>query len=277
MNNFQITPSTTIISSITTKETVDVQMLNKLISSDLLKETFNNKYQSKIFKNELKQLMEYKKMIGNDGFVYIDMKKTNRYERSHSRLSLLQIRREIRQSITKDLYTDVDIENCHIVILQQICKKNKVETPKLDDYVNNRETYLNKLMTEYNVNRDDAKRVFLVAMYCGNFLLEGDEPDYYKELVAETRSIAQLITSQNPDIKSMVEMMKDEEIISNLNGKVLSHYLQEFEHVILNEVFMYCVSKKYIVDNNCSLQADGIMIPKVNMKDSLLNELNKHI
>jgi len=61
MKSFQITPSTTTISSITTKETVDVPTLNKLISSDLLKETFNNKYQAKIFKNELKQLMEYKK------------------------------------------------------------------------------------------------------------------------------------------------------------------------------------------------------------------------
>jgi hypothetical protein len=112
-----------------------------------------------------------------------------------------------------------------------------VETLKLDDYFNNRETYLNKLMREYNVNRDDAERVFLDAMYCGNFLLERDEPDYYKDLVADTRSIAQLITSQNPDIKSMVEMMKDDEqYISNLNGKVLSHYLQEFEHVIMDEV-----------------------------------------
>jgi hypothetical protein len=98
-------------------------MLNKLISSDLLKETFNNKYQAKIFKNELKQLMEYKKMIGHDGFMYIDIKQINRYGRSFARLSLLQIRREIRQSITKDLYTYVDIENCHVVILQQICKK----------------------------------------------------------------------------------------------------------------------------------------------------------
>jgi hypothetical protein len=79
MKSFQISPSDTKISSITTKETVDVQMLNKLISSDLLKETFNNKYQEKIFKNELKQLMEYKKMISfsesNDCFIYIDMKK----------------------------------------------------------------------------------------------------------------------------------------------------------------------------------------------------------
>ena len=113
--------------------------------------------------------------------LFILIYKKKRYERSHARLPLLQIRRETRQSITKDLYTDVDIENCHVVILQQICKKNKIMTPNLDDYINNRETYLNKLMTDYSVNRDDAKRVFLVAMYCDNFLLEGDEPDYYKE------------------------------------------------------------------------------------------------
>jgi len=221
MKNFNITPTPTTISNITTKETVDVSTLNKLISSDFLKETFNYKYQAKIFKNELKQLMEYKKMIGPDGFTCIDMKKTNMFGRSHARLSLLQIRREIRQSITKDLYTDVDIENCHVVILQQICKKNKVQTPKLDDYINNREMYLEKLMTEYNVNRDDAKRVFLVAMYCGNFLLEGNEPDYYMELVAETRSIAKRITEENPDIKMMVEEMNEhDDYIKNINGKM---------------------------------------------------------
>ena len=88
--------------------------------------------------------------------------------------------------------------------------------------------YLEKLMNEYNVNRDDAKRVFLVAMYCGNFLLEGNEPEYYKELVAETRSIAKHITEENPDIRTMVEGMNEDvnatyQYIMNLNGKVLSH------------------------------------------------------
>jgi transcriptional regulator of NAD metabolism len=101
---------------------------------------------------------------------------------------------------------------------------------------------------------------------------------YAKELVAETRSIAKHITEENPDIKNMVEKMNDEnDFISNMNGKVLSHYLQEFEHIILDEVFKYCNHKKYIVENNCSLQADGIMIPKGNFKPSLLTELSKHI
>ena len=46
----------------------------------------------------------------------------------------------------------------------------------------------------------------------------------------------------------MVEEMKDEEeYLSNLNSKCLSHYLQEFEHVIMDEVFMYCVSKNILL------------------------------
>ena len=273
LETFKITPTSTTISNIKTKEKVDIMMLNKLLSSDLLKDTFSNKYQQ-IYKNELNQLIEYKKMINSDGYIYINMKKNKPYGRSHASLSLLQIRRQIRQSITKDIYVDVDIENCHVVILQQICKKNKVKTPKMDDYVNNREQHLKQIMDEFDVPRDDAKRVFLVAIYCGNFILEGKEPQFYTDLISETRSIAKIITNQNPEIKEMVEQ---EEKVTNVNGKVLSHYLQEFEHLILDEVFKYCVSKKCIVDNDCSLQADGIMIRKENYKESVLNELTKHI
>ena len=123
--------------------------------------------------------------------------------------------------------------------------------------------------------------MFLVAIYCGNFILEGKEPKFYAELVNEPRSIAKIITDQNPDIKTMVETIKESTGVTNIYGKVLSHYLQEFEHVILNEVFTYCISKKIIVDNDCSLQADGIMIPNTNIKagtvESLLIGLSKQI
>ena len=222
MKTFQITPTSTTIANITTKEKVDVQMLNKLISSDLLRDTFSNKYQSKIYKNELKQLLDYKKMINNDGYIYINMKKNNQYGRSHTKISLLQIRREIRQTIAKDIYSDVDIENCHVVILQQICKKNKIKTPQLDDYINNRKEHLLKIMADYNISRDEAKKVFLVATYCGDFIY-GEEPEFYTELVKETRSIAKRITSENPEIKVMVKKLNEEDVLTNLNGKVLSH------------------------------------------------------
>jgi len=48
------------------------------------------------------------------------------------------------------------------------------------------------------------------------------------------------------------EMNEHDDYIKNINGKVLSHYLQEFEHVMLDEGLKYCTDKKYILENNCS-------------------------
>ena len=144
----------------------------------------------------------------------------------------------------------------------------------MDDYVNNREAHLKTLMDEYNTTRDEAKRVFLVAIYCGNFILDGKEPTFHAELVNETRSIAKKITDQIPDIKTMVKNIKESTGVKSINGKVLSHYLQEFEHVIYYlEVSKYCISKIIIIDNDCFLQADGIMIPKVNIKSDTMKSL----
>ena len=281
LSSFTLPKTETIITNITTKEKVDTAMLNKLLSSDLLLEKLNNKYEGRKYKNELKQLIEYKQKINSDGFIYIDMHKKNVYGRSHSKTtSLLQLRKEIRQTITKDIYVDIDIENCHVVLLQQICKQNKQKTPQLDDYIKNRNQHLLKIMTDYNVDRDQAKKVFLVATYCGDFLIEGKpEPEFYSKLVKETRSIAKIVTEKNPMIKQMVIQLEKEKgkPLTNLNGKVLSHYLQEVEHVILNQMYIYCVDNKFIINNDCSLQADGIMIPAITYNSDLLKKMSVHI
>ena len=98
------------------------------------------------------------------------------------------IRREIRLTLVKNLYVDIDMENCHVVILQQICKMNNTSTPMLDDYVQNRVKHLESLMERYKCNRDVAKFVFSVAMYCR----------FYKKivrLVTDAKKITQMNTT----------------------------------------------------------------------------------
>jgi len=281
MQNFTLDVKPTTISKIKTRETVDMIALNKLLASDLLNKVFNNKILNDIYENEHQQLTKFKDMMNDNATADIKHHKNTAYGRSNPKLGLFLIRRQIRQTLVKNIYVDIDIENCHVVILQQICKMNGIETPMLDDYVINREKHLKNIMDDYDVDRDVAKRVFLVAMYCGNFLIENKkEPTIYKKLIKETRRIAQLVADANPDIVKMVEnknYVNENEYLCNKNGKILAHFLQEIEHQILNEMFIYCVDKKIIVDNNCSLQADGIMIKKENYKKSLLNNLNKHI
>lgn len=281
MENLKLSAKKTIIANIETHETVDTVALDKLLTSDLLKTTFNNKFMEKIYESEHQQLIKFKSMIDENNDATVKHKKKSAYGRSVPKLGLFLIRRQIRQTLVKDLYVDIDMENCHVVILQQICKMNNIKTPMLDDYVDNRETHLKMIIDKYDTCRDEAKRVFLIAMYCGNFDIKGQkEPEFYKKLIKETRGIAVEVAKANPQIVKIVEdknFVNENEYVKNKNGKVLSLFLQEIEHQCLNEMFKYCKSKGYIENNNCSLQADGIMIKKNKYKSILLINLNKHI
>ena len=64
--NFQ--PS--ILDGITLKENIDVNVLEKLINSTLLKESFNNPM-AKIYHTEKNQLIKYKELIQDDGLVHV--------------------------------------------------------------------------------------------------------------------------------------------------------------------------------------------------------------
>ena len=166
------------------------------------------------------------------------------------------------------------METAHVVMLQQICKMNDIPTPKLDNYVNNREAHLISVMELYQCTIDAAKLVFLVAMLVHSHLA------FYKELIKETRGIAKYVAAASPDIAAHVLDKNNAtkyEYVSNKNGNVMSHFLQEIEHQCLNQMFLYCAKNGYIVDNNCSLQADGIMIPADNYENKILKNLNKHI
>jgi hypothetical protein len=49
------------------------------------------------------------------------------------------VRKEIRLTLLKDLYIDIDIVNCHHNILYQLCKQNNIECEYLNQYINNRD------------------------------------------------------------------------------------------------------------------------------------------
>jgi hypothetical protein len=50
-----------------------------------------------------------------------------------------------------------------------------------------------------------------------------------------------------------------------------------YESLILETVYYYCLKNGYIINNNCSLAFDGILIEKCKYKDELLNELKDEV
>jgi len=110
-------------------ETIDVELLKKLISSSLLKQTFNNPFSNICFDNEKEQLIKYLALIKN-GKAKIQYKrpKNINYGRvsPNNALGLFSIRREIRHTIAKEKYIDVDISNAHPSVLLQLCEQNNI-------------------------------------------------------------------------------------------------------------------------------------------------------
>lgn len=253
-------------------ENVNSELLDLLINSSVL-----NTVSWQTFENEKQQLKEYKRLVkgGKANITYNRTKCSKNVGRVYpnKNLGLVSLRREIRHTIARDYYVDIDIVNCHPVLLSQICHKNDIECDKLDYYISNRPSILESVMTAYNVNKDKAKNLFISLLYFGTFErwstenhIVGEVLPFITEFKNELTNIGNVIIGANPKLKKDAED-KDKD---NIKGTVCSNYLQTIECNILEVVYNYCIIKKYIV-NNAVLCYDGIMI----LKDSFGNHIFK--
>ena len=86
-------------------------------------------------------------------------------------MGAIALRREIRGTIFGDMYTDIGIVNCHPSLILQIAQMYEIECPQLTNYVTNRTKVLSEVMNYYKVNRDQAKNLFIILLYDGQFSL----------------------------------------------------------------------------------------------------------
>ena len=272
------------LSDIKLVETVPCDTLKLLINSSLLKQTFNNPFSSICFDNEKQQLEKYEKLVKKgEATITYTQTKNMKYGRVFPKnsLGLFSIRREIRHTLARDNYIDIDVENCHPVLLHQICEHNNISCKYLKKYIDNRSDLLSEVMTTYNVSKDDAKQLFIQLLYfgtfeswCKNHNIEGKEPfKFITKFKKELNMIGEIIVVNNPKLSKDIQKRKEDQNITdyNIKGSVCSYYLQEYESRILETIYLYCYEKK-IIKNNVVLCADGLMIPKSNYKSELLIE-----
>jgi len=123
-----IKPQKSILDGIELKEPIDEVKLKKLINSDLLLQKFNNPC-CKMYENEKAQLQKYLCKLKNN-LVTVKYKRSSKSKYGRvfpvASLGLISIRREIRHTLAKDSMVDIDMENCHPVILVQICEANGI-------------------------------------------------------------------------------------------------------------------------------------------------------
>ena len=300
-----------ILNGLKTYEEINIELYNLLIDSSLIdieKQKENEKW---IYKTNKLQLEKYikNKDKENDRILVIYEKNNNMtYGRCNPKksLGLHNIARYIRHTLTKEIYIDIDVENCHPSILYQISLKSKMKLKFLEEYVKKRDEIYNKYIDFYGLEKDDIKKLFIRLLYFGNFenwiedikkediiiknennenekrkkkLKIEDKDDFIIGFIKDINLIGSKIYDYNDEIKEEVKKNKDDKFIKQYNkkGSIVSFYLQEIESQILETIYKYCVKEKYIEDNNCVLCADGLMIKKDKYNEKILLELNKLI
>ena len=146
---------------VTLKEKANEELIARLIGSPDISEEQRiilEKYRKKVTGGYVYVNYYYSKFCGNFGRLYAE-----------GGLSLQNFKKCIRHSLAKDTYVDIDIVNAHPVLLAQYCQKNNIKCEFLNDYVNNREQWLQEIMNFHGISRDDAKKLILKLCYLGNY------------------------------------------------------------------------------------------------------------
>jgi hypothetical protein len=168
-----------------------------------------------------------------------------------SKGSFETLEKECRGTICKEYYHDIDIVNCHPVLLLQLANAKGKTLLEIHNYVEDREIYLNHLMSQDNISRDQAKECFIKIMYGGH--CNKDSPLY--NLSREVKKFTKELFEEQ-EYKDLADVCKGGD---NVYGTFLSLILQTEERKCMLAMREYFKSEKWSVDVFCY---DGVMIRK---------------
>ena len=249
------------------KEYVDKKIVSRLLKSNYLKD------------DEEIKLKGFKKKITKNGYVNVKYNRKGGIGRTYGfkGLTYQSFRKCLRHTFCYDKYTDIDIKNAHPTMLKQITDCNGIVNTYLTEYVENREKYLEEIIEITKCDRGSAKELFIRILYGGShkYWLKDLEidcilPSFVKDLENEMKTISTVIVSSNSSFIKNLPKEKRENKYS-----IMSYYLQEYEHRILEICYNYLVENKLIKNNVITLCYDGFMVDKIDNVYELCSNLTK--
>lgn len=168
-----------------------------------------------------------------------------RYYGSKGGLETLE--KECRGTLCSEFYHDIDIVNCHFVLLSQLARNRyQRDMPEVDRYITDRESFLR----EAGGSRDDAKQEIIRILYGGVCRNE-----FLMPLSAETRAFSKFLSTKT-EFEELFAACKHED---NVYGSFLSFILQTEERKCMLAMKESLENLGWKVDVLCY---DGVMIRK---------------
>ena len=136
--------------------------MNEIVDKEKLLYIINNNE----FDVEVNNLTKnYYDSLDNLGRKRIQYKQKSKHKDRYYAIgsALTYLKKEIRNSIMSKNIRDIDMINCHPVILMNLCEKAKVKCNILKNYVENR----NIILDSFGDNKKEVKELFLTILNGG--------------------------------------------------------------------------------------------------------------
>ena len=175
----------------------------------------------------------------------------------------------VKSALCKKAYVDLDMVNCHPVLLEQIFKELKYDTPVLSTYNKSRDKFFKK-MERYGINRDQCKKLIMVIFYngkisswCKDFNIEEEilKGTAIHALEIEIKENTKKILQTNELLKYRLEatQRKSEDQYPNIEGTAMAYFLQTMESRCIMVMYNYLKKKGRTVG---ALIHDGLHLEK---------------
>ena len=164
--------------------------------------------------------------------------------------------RDIRKYLADGNYIDIDIVNCHPIILEQLFAHNNIDPPQF--------------LIEYNKDREKSIKKFKLNDKYGIFKIINNEKCNYRQVIIKEchesiyKTLLPILKNKYNNIYNTINDNKKEK--KNINGSLISHILQDIENEILMCIYSECIKRNYEVG---VLVFDGLMIKKSDIKIDL--------
>ena len=254
-------------------EKIDMLMLKTLIDNynpDTMGLMYNRHSNTRASKDASLTILKsmYNNRLETNEILYKQAKSSPQGRFFSETPSLQGISRKIRHTIAKDIYYDIDIKNCHPVILVWYCESRGIECGWIKHYINNREDCFNELMPILNISKDDVKIGLLSMMNGGSGFKDIENysdvlPTWFLGYYHEVKDIHEAIIKLNPEFEKQVIEKKGKDYY-NIGGSVANKILCQYENIILLHMVHFCLKNKVDVGSLCF---DGLMVYKKSIDD----------
>lgn len=237
------------------EETIDGTLLSFIIAN---RKTFEPFLSTESFDEGYDPFYASQKILRNtrQGVCKVNYRKARNVGRQYAvkSISMQAMTREIRHTIAREHYVDIDMKNAHPTILKWICDQNKINCPVLTSYVDDRDGF-------FKANDlGNGKKLMLAIM-------NGGRKDF-EALETRPGPVTEFFYNEIPSIHSKVCTLHPKEYDEHVCKRVAQGITNNHEASFVNVIM--CDIESKILDvmwrfwgspKNCVLCFDGIMLP----------------